>query len=338
MPKKEEPPKKEERPHDENAPAIAFGVGVRAGFEEAHQKASLSTLNVRPYISGQLNRIVKFQANLDSDLVKIGSEPIEAIRILDAIGKFEIHDLFNIWAGRFLPPSDRANLSGPYFQSAWNFPVTSRYPSIYAGRDDGLAVWGQVDGGRFKYQLGGFSGGAPESLDAWRYAGRLTLNLLDPEPGYYNSSTYYGTKDVLAIGAVAQVQHDGIRTATGRDDLVAASGDLLFEKKLGDAGTMTIEGAYYDFEKAKLGSSFTVLGAYLIPVEVGIGRFQPLVRFQDYLVDNARLGGADRILDSAINYVISGHDARVSLNWTHEAPPHGASHVDSVQLGVQIQK
>ena len=28
------------------------------------------------------------------------------------------------------------------------------------------------------------------------------VDVLDPEPGYYNSSTYYGTKDVLAFGAV----------------------------------------------------------------------------------------------------------------------------------------
>jgi hypothetical protein len=34
--------------------------------------------------------------------------------------------------GSFLPPSDRANLSGPYYQNAWNYPTTvNGYPSIY---------------------------------------------------------------------------------------------------------------------------------------------------------------------------------------------------------------
>src|SRR5690606_20685785 len=136
----------------------------------------------------------------------IPTNSLSIIRPLDAVVKIEPHPLVNFWVGRFLPPSDRANLSGPYFMNSWHYPVdTNLFPAQYAGRSDGLAYWGQVKNGFFKWQLGMFdvTGGRNP-----RAAARVVLNLLDPEPGYYNSSTYYGTKDVLAIGATFQYQTD----------------------------------------------------------------------------------------------------------------------------------
>ncbi len=39
---------------------------------------------------------------------------------------------------------------------------------------------------------------------------RLVANLLDPEPGYYNASTYYGEKNIAAIGFSLTDQHDAV--------------------------------------------------------------------------------------------------------------------------------
>jgi hypothetical protein len=53
--------------------------------------------------------------------------------------------MFNIWAGRFLPPSDRANLYGPYYANDWApyaDGVADYYPNVAVGRDNGLAYWG----------------------------------------------------------------------------------------------------------------------------------------------------------------------------------------------------
>ena len=66
--------------------------------------------------------------------------------MLDAIARFEFSDEFNIWAGRFLPPSDRANLHGPYYANEWSVyidGVQDGYASVAVGRDDGVAYWGQ---------------------------------------------------------------------------------------------------------------------------------------------------------------------------------------------------
>jgi hypothetical protein len=343
----------------EELPAIHIGIGVRAGLGESQKQTQLDTLDVRPYISGQVHKYIKFTANLDSN-DPMSAPNLQLIRVLDAIGQFEFDDLFNVWIGRFLPPTDRPNLSGPYFQNSWRFPATSRFPQIYAGRDDGAAIWGQVGGGRFKYQVGGFDGGIADSLDAWRYAGRLVVNFLDPEPGYYNSSTYYGQKDILALGGVIQYQHDHIYvpavlpgitlpggtpigTPAVRDDFFAFSLDLLFEKNLNEAGVPTLEAEYYNFAKGRDGSSFMVLGSYLIPTVVGIGRFQPDVRYQywghDTIPSGTVPGGAtEQILDAGVNYIIDGHNLRMAANYWRDWLDNGGPTIDGVQIGVQIQK
>ena len=59
------------------------------------------------------------------------------------------------------------------------------------------------------------------------------VDFWDPEPGYYLNSTYYGAKNLLAVGIAGQVQ--------GTDNK-AWSADFLLEKKLGARGSaFTIE-------------------------------------------------------------------------------------------------
>ena len=106
-------------------------------------------------------------------------------------------DAFNVWLGRLLPPSDRANLDGPFYLLNLDFPFVSAFPAIFAGRDDGGAIWGELLDKHFKYQVGVFNGvrgkDSPNRKDSVLLAARLVYNFLDPEPGYYNASTYYGS-------------------------------------------------------------------------------------------------------------------------------------------------
>ena len=89
--------------------------------------------------------------------------------------KFEFNNYVNVWAGRLLPPSDRANLSGPYYLNTWAFPVIAqRYPAIFAGRDNGVVGFGQVGGSRFKYAAGVFVFWAWVFLVQLGFGGRLS--------------------------------------------------------------------------------------------------------------------------------------------------------------------
>src|SRR5215472_6888518 len=327
---------------------LSYGVGLRAGCGYTAYGSStpgttgqpnsvgITTLDVRPYISGQVLPFLKFEGNLD-----LNNSDLGRIRVLDAVAKFEPDELFNVWFGRFLPPSDRANLSGPYYQNSWYFPNVNAYPSIYAGRADGAAIWGQINKGQFKYQAGYFTTNPATPADEGIYAGRLVFNFLAPEPGYYNSSTYYGSKDVLALGAAIQFQKLGsvfmpTPGTTTRKDLLGFNLDLLFEKRLpiGDGDTVSLEGAYYNFNKGSQGWSFFALASYLIGSKIGIGQLQPMGR---YTQSNPTGGDATKIIDGGINYIIDGDKTRLALVVQNINPPQSQSST-SFQLGVQIQE
>lgn len=330
---------------------ISVGAGLRTSFNAVEDAApsgndwsnDFRLDSVRLYVNGQIHENIKFEFNTERQDDGNGDDDI---RVLDAIAKFEFSDLVNVWAGRMLPPSDRSNLDGPYYLSAWNFPLAQAYPSIFAGRDDGAAFWGQVNGGQFKYQVGAFQGtdGLPNEDDNLLYAGRLTYNFWDPEPGYYNSSTYYGAKDILAIGVAFQTQSDSSTNVltNNTEDFTGWSVDGLMEKKLGNSGVVTLESTYYDYEGASTlngldGTGYFVLGAYLFPQKIGIGRIQPIARYQNLDVDN---GNETDNWELGVNYIIDAHNARVSLVYSNTdiQPDNGPSNdFDALQLGVQLQ-
>lgn len=327
---------------------LDFGVGLRTEFvidpdnDPGDSPVYTFNNNLRPYIAGQVHRYIKFEGNLDT----AGTD----VFLLDAVLKLEFNDYFNLWAGRFLPPSDRANLSGPYFQNAWTYPDgVHAYPAVYAGRDDGLAAWGQINGGQFKYQVGFFGmRGTPDP----RFAARLVYNVFDPEPGYYNSSTYFGTKRLLAFGAVLQHQP----APDGAPDEAADtlwSLDALFEDNIGD-GTLDVEGAFYGFGGADAGTSFFLLASYLFSGQVGIGQFQPMLRFQraawsegdDFAAPGLDIDtlGIDEsasvvTIDGGLHYIINGHNARLAATIRHRSFNVPGPDVDDtiLILGGQVQ-
>lgn len=189
---------------------VSVGGGLRTSYRStetapesgAYNKDFLLD-NIRLYVNSQLHTNFQVEFNTEYD----GSGDIN---VLDAVVKYSGSPYFNVWMGRHLVPSDRANLDGPFFLNAYDYPgLVSRYPGIFAGRDNGISVNGEVKGGKFKYAFGIYEGMDSFSAgDTLLYAGRVVANFLDPEPGYYNSSTYYGDKDVLALGFVIQHQSD----------------------------------------------------------------------------------------------------------------------------------
>jgi len=325
--------------------SLSLGAGLRTTFTAIEDGADsgedyskeFAVQSMRLYMNGQLLPYLGFTFNTEYN----GGDGDGTISLLDALVRLEPSELFNVWAGRLLPPTDRSNLSGPYYLGAFTFPIAQAYPSAYVGRDDGVAVWGQVGGGMFKYQVGAFQGFDNEKDDLL-YAGRLTFNFWDPEPGYYNSSTYFGAKDILAVGLTGQFQKNATEDTDGNNgDFTGFSIDVLMERAMPD-GVVTLEGAYYDFDYDGIldpdfgyeGDGYFVLGSFLFPQEVGIGRFQPQVRYQrvndDLAVDTTRIEGG-------LNYIMDGHNARASMVLGKDKVSGGGDSTNFFILGLQLQ-
>jgi hypothetical protein len=346
----------------DGTPAVSVGGGVQAGFYSCDTACIYSpgtvasgdkTVNgfalnsIRLYVNGSVTDQIKM--TFDTEYTGTGSAPgDDKIGVLDAIARFELNNQVNFWIGRFLPPSDRANLYGPYYANDWApyaDGVADYYPSVFVGRDDGAAYWGQF--GIVKVQIGAFDGESLNSAVPHKNellgAARVMVDFWDPEPGYYLNGTYYGEKDILALGLSGQSQN-------GKTD---ASIDGLLEKRLGTGGmegTVTLEAEYdRDNRLTSLDSSdgWYALVSYLFPQVVGIGKVQPLVKYSDKTYDAYDADPEDDVRSTEVdlNYVIKDFSARVGLYYLHQtgvlaAPlsPYGtASTVSPSEWGVKVQ-
>lgn len=311
---------------DVSLPPISVGAGLQTNFYDCTKSCIYSpgAVNsgsnsvqgfaldtIRLYVNGSVTDQIKFTFNTE-----FTGSATNTVEVMDAIGRFEFSDTFNIWAGRFLPPSDRANLYGPYYANDWApyaDGVADFYPNVAVGRDNGIAYWGQF--GMLKVQVGAFDGGSLNSALADKSklltAGRLTLDLWDAEPGYYFGGTTYGDKDVLALGLAAQ--NESSKTTYSLDGLM--------EKKLGNLGVVTIESEYNKdngLTAATASDGWYGLASYLFPEAVGIGKFQVLGKYSDKTYDTVPRGSL-KTSEFNLNYIIKTFSARVGFYYLHQS-------------------
>ncbi len=246
--------------------------------------------------------------------------------------------MFNIWAGRFLPPSDRANLYGPFYAHEWavfSDGIQDGYPSVFQGRDNGVAYWGTF-AKKVKVSLGGFDGGTVTGNHDLVGAARVQIDFWDPEDGYYLNGTYYGDKNLLAIGGATQFQ----------DGKTASTVDFLLEKKIPGGGAFTIESEYADYngfggyESAYTKSQVCWYGlaSFLFPKVIGPGRFEVLGKYAKAEFTRGTSASYDqKTTEVNLNYIIKQFNLRVmsffqDLRFNRERP-------DTWQagLGLQIQ-
>jgi hypothetical protein len=329
--------------------SVSLGLGIRSSFSSVENGApngsrseNISLDSFRVYMGGSLNKYIKGTFNFD----KSG----DTLTVLDGYAQFEFADEFNVWIGRMLPPGDRANMDGPYYLNTWTYPgVVSNYPAKFAGRDDGVTVWGKALDKKLVYAGGVFMGhnrapGLSNQSGSVLFAGRVAYNILDPEPNpaYYESSTYYGSVDVLTVAFVFQHQKNGAGTALLAGDFTGWSADVLFEKKF-PIGVITLEGAYYDFDTDGVrdfnglitGEGYLAGAAYMFPEKVGWGYIQPFARYQYF--DSSLLGPSSNQYDVGAHYVIDGHNARISLSYTSAKGGGALTASDQFIVGVQLQ-
>jgi hypothetical protein len=317
--------------------SVTVGFGMRSSYASVEDGAPDGTSrssdfhldSARLYFGASLTKNIKGMLNTEWDG--------EQIRIMDAAGQFAISPELNIWAGRLLSPSDRANMAGPYYSLGGGYwaGVASRYGyngGIFRGRDDGVVVWGDIADGKLGYSFGAFEGhtfgigsltqsqaGAltNKPSDSLMYAGRLQYDFWDAEPGYYGTGNYLGGKDILAIGIAARTQKNGVLTPAQNGDYTAWNIDFLLEKKL-PSGAVSLEAAYYNYDnggviKSEQGKAWSTGVAYIFGETMGMGKLQPFLRYQKFSPDS---NIDSKQTDIGANYIIEGYNAQVSATYS----------------------
>ncbi len=342
---------------------LTLGLWMRTSFTSAEDGAAngssrskdFSVDSIRIITSGKITKQIGGMVNFER-------QSDESMRLLDVVAQFELTEGVNFWMGRMLPPTDRANLAGPYFANVWEYPMVSQYPNAFTGRDDGALLWGNVMGGKLLYAVGAYQGknrgaGLSNESDKLLYAGRLAYSFLDPELGYYGTNTYHGGKEVFTVGIAGQIQKDGVGVAGSKGDYQAWNIDALYETKLAGGGVVTLEGAYYDYDTdgisdtspavvaacgavnanncggATEGDAFLLTAAYLIPGKFGIGQFQPYIRYQEF---DPKAGAKADQWDFGVSYVMAGHNARITAVYSDMDAGGAGGSTDKFIFGVQL--
>jgi len=316
---------------------VTVGAGLRTDFVHTEPNTGTSTdqfqLNdIRLYVNGPVYQDVKFMFNTDYDSVtnKIG--------VLDAVARIEVNPEFNIWFGRFLPPSDRANLYGPFYAHEWQVytdGIQDGYPFVFQGRDNGVVYWGTF-AKKVKVSAGAFDGKSADGNPKIIGAARVQIDFWDPEDGYYLNGTYYGDKNLLAIGGATQVQ----------DGHTATTVDFLLEKKVMGGGAFTIESEYADYNglggyQAAYAKSQGVYGlaSFLFPKKVGVGKFEILGKYAKAEFTHAATtpNFDQKTTEFNLNYVIKQFNLRVQAFGESVKFNRQMSDFWQAGLGLQIQ-
>lgn len=319
-------------------PPVSVGAGVQTSFIHTDPDAGTSTdafpLNsVRLYVSGTATSKVKYMFNTEYD--GAGNH----VDVLDAAGQFELSDKVNFWVGRMLPPSDRANLYGPYYANEWAVytdGIQDGYPFVFQGRDNGVLYWGQFS--KVKVSGGVFDGATATGTKTVLSAGRVQVDFWDPEGGYYLNGTYYGAKNLLAIGIAGQVQGS---------DKSAWSADFLLEKKVPGGGAFTVESEYanysqlggYNASYQKSDGAYG-LASFLFPPVMGMtGKFELMGKYgKANFSKGLSLANPDynqKTTEVNFNYVIKDFNARIMVFFKDAR--FSAVQVNSRQYGVGFQ-
>src|SRR5260370_11068454 len=256
-----------------NLGPVTVGAGLRTSFVHTDTKGGNSTDqfsldDIRLYVNGSVTENIKLMFNTDY------SSGTNKADVLDAVGRFEFSPHFTRGAGCSLPPSDRANLAGPFYSHEWapfTDGIQDGYPFVYQGSDNGVVYWGDFGKKtKVKVSAGAFDGGSATGNPKIIGAARVQVDFWDAEDGYYLNRTYYGDKNLLAIAGATQVQ----------DGHTATTADFILEKKLPNGGLVTIQSddsnynrlGGYDAAFAKSQGAYG-LGSYLFPKALGIGKF-----------------------------------------------------------------
>jgi hypothetical protein len=254
--------------------------------------------------------------------------------------KKDLADMLKVDAGFMLPPLAHNALQGATTLYSWDyFAYTFQSGNSFGasanpvGRDLGLELRGLVVGNHLEYRLGLFQGlrdnqSATEvnSRNFFRLTGRVQVNLLDPEPGFFYAGTYLGAKKILSVGGSFDIQSSYRYFA----------GDTLIDLPLGPGVfTTQVNVAHWDGHTfiPGLPKQTAVMGEIGYNFAIGGCGLSPIFEGQHLWVTNApdqtRLGGG-------LAFWPYGHNSNVKLFYTNLSIQNAPRTINQINLQWQL--
>ena len=321
---------------------VNFKLGVLGQFQaewledpaEDDTQQNLFVRRIRLLFGGQVAKNVSFFIETDApNLGKTvnGAKNISPDLIVqDAYGEVRFHDAFSLDVGLMFVPFSRNSIQSaatllPIDYGAYTFAISAPTQSTI-GRDTGVQAKGYFLKNRLEYRLGAFQGARdPGSHRAFRYTGRVQVQLLDPEPqGFFYSGTYLGARKAAAVGASFDAQ----------DEYSAFNVDGFLDYPLGP-GVVTAQAGYQHLDGDTTFRTLPEQDVVLLDFGYLIRQLKlsPVFQFTTRGIANTNVGDETR-WSLGVNYWWSGHNTNVKAAWGRIDPRFGA---DQNQFVVQLQ-
>jgi hypothetical protein len=201
-------------------------------------------------------------------------------------------------------------------------------------RDYGLEVRGLLLGGIIDYRVGVFQGRDRASLeddglntnthDYPRYTGRIQINTLDPETGFFYSGNYLGKKKIVSFGAGIDYQQQ-VLPDPGKvpDDYRAWTVDLTVDYGFAAGNAIALQAAYVNIANCPetayptKGTAYSDSYAYFVQAGLLIANLvQPVVKYYTVVADDADDTETSHVI-MGVNLYLNGHNASIKAEYAY---------------------
>lgn len=284
----------------------------------------------RIYFAGQVTNLVKFGVNFDFQNGNFTAPATGTLaRANDGFIMLDFAKEAKLMTGIYRVAFSRVGLQDSYqyilieAPSVVNEVADVSDSPLATFRGAGITLWGDLMDGKLRYNVGIWddenTGLAAPSDDKYMMSGRVVLNLADSEKGYTCPGCYLGKANVMSVGFGYLTQDSGNLTAT------AMTADFFY-----DQGGTTLEAAYVMSDN----DAGTKPSGLYVEAAQTFGNWQPAARFETYDSD----GGVDYdAITAGINYLWSGHDAKVQFAYSMKDNDGATEDIDTLTAQLQVQ-
>jgi hypothetical protein len=214
----------------------------------------------RIILAGNLNKWIHFFVETDNPNMGKNGDWGKAFFIQDAFVDFQFMPEFNVAAGMILLPFTHHNRQSAASLNSVDYHnlFSGRFVKDFVWRDAGVEARGIISN-MLDYHIGIFNGLRGTKTDGMvtlnpddmpRIAGRLALNIFEPETAFFYGGTYLGKKKVLQFGAGFDLQPGAALSDTGSESMYfAASADAFWDIPLNDKMELTGQVAFVWYDR-----------------------------------------------------------------------------------------
>ncbi len=370
-----------------NVEGGALNIGVRAqanvnyvdedvGANQSGADTSFRRLYI--YASGKIHPTISYFAHFGADRLgqsvdlstggpftnATGNGLGDGLAIRDAWVNWAYRPELQVQVGRMLVPFLRNFGTHSGFGNMANdyafFQQGNLVPNRRVGRDEGVMLLGEIQGGRVSYRLAMMDGAASNTSTSRgknRLAGHVWYSAWEPETGFWWQGTYLDKKKVLTFG----LGFDQLDEATVGTDVVDHSGisaDVFLNLPV-EGGAVSAEVNYAQIKqesvvagmgrpvagsKVQFSGDYTMVNlGYLFAAKTAAGQLQPYVRYESFSPDgdNADRSNAavpDKEISIGLNQYIKGQGTKITWDYAQVSRRgNSAAAPDFNRFGLQLQ-